>query len=284
MTTDTTSTLSTLRRSDHDGVAVIEINNAPTNLVDRKLVVDLMTLVDALSKDERTRVVVFRSAHADFFVNHFDMAGAVNSGVPAKPRTGLSPLAQLYIQISKLPQVTIGEIRGRVRGAGGEFALALDMRFASLERAIFGQPEVGSGLLPGAGGTQWLPALLGRARALEVILSSDDYDAAQAERYGWINRALPDTELTSFVDRLAKRIAGFPQSGIRNAKEMVNHATLPAESLLTDESQRFQVLMMQPVVAERVKWLLAQDAATQGDVELNLGAALGRVPVAPSQA
>ena len=130
--------------------------------------------------------------------------------------------------------------------------------------------------MPGAGGTQWLPALLGRARALEVILSSNDYNAALAERYGWINRALLDRELSSFVDQLARRIAGFPPAGIRNAKEMVNRATLPAESLLTDESQRFQVLMVQPVVAERVKWLLTKDAETHGDVELNLGAALGR--------
>lgn len=274
-----TENLSTLSRTDRDGIAIIEINNPPTNLVDRKLVVDLMALVDSLSKDEITRVVVFRSALTDFFVNHFDMAAQVNSTPASKPRNGLSPLAQLYIRISQLPQVTIGEIRGRVRGAGGEFALALDMRFASLERAVFGQPEVGSGLLPGAGGTQWLPALLGRARALEVILSSDDYDAAQAERYGWINRALPDSELSGFVDRLAKRIAGFPQSGIRNAKHMVNLATLPAESLMTDESQRFQILMAQPVVAKRVKWLLSQDAATDGGVELNLGAALGRLPV-----
>lgn len=269
---------STLRRTDQDGVTFIEINNPPTNLVDRKLVVDLMALVEALSNDDKTRVVVFRSALADFFVNHFDMAGQVNKSADSTPRTGLSPLAQLYIRISQLPQVTIGEIRGRVRGAGGEFALALDMRFASLERAIFGQPEVGSGLLPGAGGTQWLPALLGRARALEVILSSSDYDAAQAERYGWINRALPDVELSGFVDHLARRIAGFPAAGIRNAKEMVNRATLPAEGLLTDESQRFQVLMVQPVVAERVKWLLTQDAETHGDVELNLGEALGRFP------
>lgn len=270
-------TTSTLRRTDQDGVTFIEINNPPTNLVDRKLVVDLMALVEALSNDDKTRVVVFRSALADFFVNHFDMAGQVVKPADSTPRTGLSPLAQLYIRISRLPQVTIGEIRGRVRGAGGEFALALDMRFASLERAIFGQPEVGSGLLPGAGGTQWLPALLGRARALEVILSSNDYDAAQAERYGWINRALPDVELSEFVDHLARRIAGFPPSGIRNAKEMVNRATLPAESLMTDESQRFQVLMVQPVVAERVKWLLTQDAATHGDIELNLGAALGQI-------
>jgi len=273
-----TEGISTLHRTDRDGVAIININNPPTNLVDRKLVVDLIALVDSLSNDDKTRVVVFRSAIADFFVNHFDMAGQVNKPVDSAPRIGLSPLAQLYIRISRLPQVTIGEIRGRVRGAGGEFALALDMRFASLERAVFGQPEVGSGLLPGAGGTQWLPALIGRARALEVILSSEDYDAAQAERYGWINRALPDAELSGFVDRLATRIAGFPPAGIRQAKEMVNHATLPAENLLTDESQRFQVLMIQPEVAERIKWLLAQDVATHGDVELNLGAALGRFP------
>lgn len=269
---------STLSRTDRDGVAFIEINNPPTNLVDRKFVVDLMTLVNALSKDDATRVVVFRSALADFFVNHFDMAGRVDNSAASKPRTGLSPLAQLYFQISRLPQITIGEIRGRVRGAGGEFALALDMRFASLEKAIFGQPEVGSGLLPGAGGTQWLPALMGRGRALEVILSSDDYDAAQAERYGWINRALPDAELGEFVDSLAKRIASFPASGIRNAKEMVNRATLPAETLLIDESQRFQELMVLPEVAHRIQWLMKQDAATNGEVELNLGAALVRVP------
>jgi enoyl-CoA hydratase/carnithine racemase len=275
----TTENSPILHRTDQDGVAVIEINNPPTNLVDRKLIVELMGLVEALSKDEVTRVVVFRSVLADFFVNHFDMAGQVDSPTDSKPRAGLSPLAQLYIRISQLPQITIGEIRGRVRGAGGEFALALDMRFASLERAVFGQPEVGSGLLPGAGATQWLPALLGRARALEVILSSDDYDAAQAERYGWINRALPDAQLSSFVDRLAKRIASFPPNGIRNAKEMVNLATLPSKDLLTDESQRFQVLMVQPQVAERIKWLLAQDAATQGEVELNLGEALGRFPI-----
>lgn len=274
----TSENSSTVGRTDQDGVAFIEINNPPTNLVDRKFVVDLMTLVDALSNDRTTRVVVFRSALADFFVNHFDMAGRMDNSTASKPRTGLSPLAQLYSQISRLPQITIGEIRGRVRGAGGEFALALDMRFASLEKAIFGQPEVGSGLLPGAGGTQWLPALIGRGRALEVILSSDDYDAAQAERYGWINRALPDAELGEFVDSLAKRIASFPPDGIRNAKEMVNRATLPAETLLIDESQRFQELMVQPEIARRIKWLMKQDAATNGEVELNLGAALGRVP------
>jgi len=121
------------RAYDQDGVAFIEINNPPTNLVDRKLVVDLMALVEALSNDDKTRVFVFRSALTDFFVNHFDMAGQVNTSVDSTTRTGLSPLAQLYLRISHLPQITIGEIRGRVRGAGGEFALALDMRFASLE-------------------------------------------------------------------------------------------------------------------------------------------------------
>ena len=273
-----TEVTKTLRRTDHAGVATIEINNPPTNLVDRQLVVDLMALVEALSKDDKTRVVVFRSAVDDFFVNHYDMASRLNDSAPQATRPGLSPLAQLYIHLSRLPQITIAEIRGRVRGAGSEFALALDMRFASLERAILGQPEVGSGLLPGAGGTQWLPALLGRARALEVILSSDDYDAAQAERYGWVNRALPDAELSGFVDRLAARIAAFPEAGIRHAKEMVNAATLPPEMLLTDESQRFQKLMVQPEVARRIKWLLAEDAASHGDVERNLGAAMARIP------
>ncbi len=275
----TVENITTLHRTDRGGVAIIEINNPPTNLVDRRLVVDLMALVDALSKDDSTRVVVFRSAVEDFFVNHYDMAARLDGGAPQPPRPGLSPLADLYMQLSCLPQITIAEIRGRVRGAGSEFALALDMRFASLERAIFGQPEVGSGLLPGAGGTQWLPALIGRARALEVILSSNDYDAAQAERYGWVNRALHDAELSGFVDQLAERIAAFPKDGIRHAKEMVNAATLPPESLLTDESQRFQQLMVQPEVARRIQWLLAEDAATHGEVERHLGAAMARIPI-----
>jgi len=265
-------------RTDHAGVATIEINNPPINLVDRAFVVELMTLVDALSKDEATRVVVFRSAHSDFFVNHFDMATALNQPSKAPPRPGMSPLTAVYQRMTQLPQVTIGEIRGCVRGAGGEFALALDMRFGSLERAVFGQPEVGSGLLPGAGGTLRLPALLGRARALEVIMSSNDYEAAQAEHYGWINRALPDAELSEFVQSLANRIAGFPAEGIRQAKQMVNAATAVSEQLLTDESQRFQVQMTRPEVLDRVKWLLAEDARTTGDVERQLGAALGRIP------
>jgi enoyl-CoA hydratase/carnithine racemase len=269
------------QRTDHGGVATIEINNPPTNLVDRAFVVELMALVDALSRDEATRVVVFRSAHADFFVNHFDMATALNQPNKAPPRPGMSPLTAVYQRLTQLPQVTIGEIRGRVRGAGGEFALALDMRFGALERAVFGQPEVGSGLLPGAGGTLRLPALLGRARALEVILSSNDYDALQAERYGWINRALPDAELRAFVDALATRIARFPAEGIRQAKQMVNAATPVSEQLLTDESQRFQAQMTRPEVLDRVKWLLAEDARTAGGVELQLGAALGRIPALP---
>lgn len=265
------------KRVDNGGVATITINNPPTNLVDRAFVVELMALVDTLSKDEITRVVVFRSAHTDFYVNHFDMSGVIGQPSSGEPRRGMSPLTALYLRLSQLPQVTIGEIRGRTRGAGGEFALALDMRFASQERAIFGQPEVGSGLLPGAGGTQRLPALIGRARALEVILSSDDYSAEEAQQYGWINRALPDDELSMHVNRLANRIANFPAAGIKHAKEMVNAATATSEVLLTDESERFQVLMKTPEVANRVKWLLSQDAISGGEVELHLGAALARL-------
>jgi enoyl-CoA hydratase/carnithine racemase len=182
------------------------------------------------------------------------------------------------MRLAALPQVTIGEIRGRVRGGGSEFCLALDLRFASRQKAFFGQPEVGVGLHPGAGGTQRLPALLGRARALEVMLSGEDYSATIAEQYGWVNRALPDDELTAFVDALADRIAGFPSVGLRNVKAFVNKSFLPAEDALVDEAKAFHTMLANPEFVGRLQWLFRQGAQIPGRTELNLGAVLGEFP------
>ena len=260
------------RRSDSKGVAIIEIGNPPVNLVDIDFMQDLTGLLDDLESGDKVRVVIFRSSLPDYFVNHYDLSGRS----VAKPDA--PSYSQLLVRLSRIPQVTIGEIRGRTRGAGSEFALALDMRFASLERAQFGQPEVGVGLHPGAGGTQRLPALMGRARALEVMLSGEDYDAARAEQYGWVNRALPDRELSGFVDALAARIAGFPALGTRNIKALVNRSFLPADEALLEEFQEFRQSMKNPEFAARLKWLFSRGVQSEGEVELELGAALARYP------
>lgn len=160
----------TFTREDRDGVAVVSFSHPPINLVDRAMVIDLLHLADELERDSDTRVVLLRSANPDFFLAHYDLGSQLDAPPMKLPAGMASPLSALFSRFSRLPQVTIGELRGRARGAGSEFLLALDMRFASRERALLGQPEVAVGLLPGAGGTVRLAQLLGRGRALEVCL------------------------------------------------------------------------------------------------------------------
>lgn len=271
-------TYKTLQRQDNDGVAVIHFNNPPINLLDRAVVVDLMTLTKALEADQNIRVVIFRSANPDFFVAHYDLANEVGAKPMALPEGVASPLSALFTRISRLPQVTIGELQGRARGAGSEFLLALDMRFASRERGLLGQPEAAVGLLPGAGGTVRLAQLLGRARALEVCLGCCDFDADTAERYGWINRALPDLELQSFVDALARRIVSFPPSALAHVKAIVNQVTEADPQALVEESQRFVKGMYSDETIQRVNWIVDQGNKTGSTMEINLGALLDRYP------
>ena len=197
----------TLRVAPSDkGVLSVVIDAPPMNLIGPELVRDLVRLLGELESDQETRVVVLESADPDYFVPHVDLtkvaeytAEAAKAGGP-----GDASLGMLWHKLSELPVVTIAKIRGRARGAGSELALACDMRFAARENAILGQIEVGAGTLPGAGGVQHLARLLGRGRAMEAILGADDFDAEVAERYGWINRALPDADLDAFVARLAR--------------------------------------------------------------------------------
>ena len=198
-----------------DGVLSVVIDAPPMNLIGPELVRDLVTLLGDLDADANIRVMVLESADPEYFVPHVDLtkvaeytAEAAKAGGP-----GDASLGMLWHKLSELPVVTIAKIRGRARGAGSELALACDMRFAARENAILGQIEVGTGALPGAGGMQHLARLLGRGRAMEAILGADDFSADEAERYGWINRALPDAELDAFVARLARRIASFPAEG-----------------------------------------------------------------------
>ena len=210
-------------------VAKITFANPPVNLIVGESVLRLTEIAGELASDPDIQVVVFDSATPDFFYNHFDLAAA--AGFPAPEGEDAVPVwTDLVLKLSKAPYITIAAIRGRTRGGGNELALALDLRYASREKAIFGQPEVGSGLLPGGGGTERLPRTIGRDRALEVILTSDDYDAATAERWGWITRALPDSELDAFVDTIAARLASFDRTSLASAKAQVNRASLPPDA------------------------------------------------------
>jgi enoyl-CoA hydratase/carnithine racemase len=207
----------------------------PMNLLGPELVRDLVSLIQRAEADDAVQVLVFRSADPDYFISHVDLTRVVEYRAEAAKLTGEPSIALLFRHLSASRLVTIAQIEGRVRGAGSEFVLACDMRFAARESAIFGQFEPAFGVLPGGGAAQHLVRLMGRARALEVMLSAEDYDAELAERYGWINRALPAEELGGFVSSLAHRIAGFPAAGHAVVKERVNAIALaPADEFRRD--------------------------------------------------
>ncbi len=230
------------------GVAWVTLDAPPMNLLGPALMGALVGLVDTLEKDATTRVAVIRSADPDFFIAHGDVVSITS--VPATPTpeaTSINFVHQLFERVRKLPQVTIAQIEGYARGGGSEFCLACDMRFAARGKAVFGQPEIALGILPGAGGTARLTRLLGRARASEIILGGDDFSADEAERYGWINRALAPAELSPFVARLARRIASYPALALQEAKraiQAVSDAT--TESDLLTEQRAFDRLMSDP--------------------------------------
>jgi enoyl-CoA hydratase/carnithine racemase len=205
------------------------------NLMGVELVRDLVSLIQRAEADDAVRVLVFKSADPDYFIPHVDITRIGEYRQEAAKLTGEPSIGLVFRHLSASRLVTIAQIEGRVRGAGSEFVLACDMRFAARESAIFGQPEQAFGLIPGAGGVQHLTRLMGRARALEVMLSAEDYDAEMAERYGWINRALPASALGEFVRSLAHRIARFPAAGAVALKDRINAIALaPAEDFRRD--------------------------------------------------
>jgi enoyl-CoA hydratase/carnithine racemase len=195
----------TLSVSRAGSVSFADIAAPPMNLLGPELVRDLVSLIEQAEADDTVKVVVFRSADPEYFISHVDVTGIAEYRQAAARLTGEASIALLFRYLSTSRLITIAQIEGRVRGAGSEFVLACDMRFAARGSSLFGQPEVGFGLVPGAGAMQHLSRLMGRGRALEVMLSGEDYDAELAERYGWINRALPADELGDFVGSLAVR-------------------------------------------------------------------------------
>jgi enoyl-CoA hydratase/carnithine racemase len=228
-------TLETLDVRIDAGVVFAAISAPPMNLLGPELVRDLVALIRRAEADAACSVVVLTSADPDYFISHVDLTQVAEYRAEAAKLTGEASIASLFRHISASRLVTIAQIEGRVRGAGSELVLACDMRFAARETAIFGQIEPAFGLVPGGGAVQYLVRVLGRARALEVLLSAGDYDADLAERYGWINRALPADALGGFVSRLAHRIAAFPATGHVAVKDRVNAISLaPAEDFRRD--------------------------------------------------
>ena len=210
------------------GVAFATIDHPPMNVLDVELLLEIDRIGQEIEADPKVKVVVFNSADPDYFVARGDIVAILGlpDQVPPKSNT-IGFVHAIMDRFRTMPKVSIAKLEGRARGGGSEFALALDMRFAAAGRAIVSQPEVAMGIIPGAGGTQQLPRLVGRARALEIILGCDDFPAELAERYGYVNRTLSPRELGPFVERLAHRIASFPDKAIRLAKAAVNAAELP---------------------------------------------------------
>ncbi|MFD7231031.1 enoyl-CoA hydratase/isomerase family protein [Streptomyces sp. NPDC059881] len=246
-------------------------DNPPLNVVDHTVFEGLQDLLARMDTSPDLRVVVFESADADFYLAHFDMTGKSAHIAGTAGRSGLSVPTDTFVRLTTSPVVSIAKIRGRVRGVGSEFVLACDMRFASRENAVLGQPEVGAGVIPGGGGTERLPLLTGRGRALEIILGADDFDGDTAERYGYVNRSLPDSELDGFVDTLARRIASFDRRPIETAKNLVNRVSLPSVDSLLDGRNAFGDALAWPETQQRVAALFKRGMQQEGDLENRLG-------------
>jgi enoyl-CoA hydratase/carnithine racemase len=266
----------TLKVSREGAVLFAEIAAPPMNLLGPELVRDLVSLIQRAEADQALQVLVFKSADPEYFISHVDVRRIKQYRAEAAKLTGEASIALLFRHLSASRLVTIAQIEGRTRAAGSEFALACDMRFAAREFAIFGQFEPAFGQLPGGGAAQHLARLMGRARALEVMLSAQDYDAELAERYGWINRALPKDALGEFVRALAHRIAGFPAAGQVLVKARVNAIALaPVEDFRRD-SDLFGDSVRTPEAQRRIAAAMERGFQTR-DAELELGRLLGEL-------
>ena len=243
----------------------ITFNNPPINMFVPSTIDELRALMTELEADQSVKVVVFQSANPDFFVAHLDVAKAAE-----RPET-LSLWRDFVLRLSSSPVVSIAKIRGRTRGIGNEFVLACDMRFASRQTALFGQPEIGVGLVPGGGALEWLPRVVGRSRALEIVLSGDDFDADTAERYGWVNRALDYDALDSFVDTLAARLASFDRETLAAAKAQINRFGTPTAAELQSSNDLFFPLLALPGAQARRAKVRNIGYGIPSDFELNFG-------------
>src|SRR5258705_10714035 len=255
----------------------VTFDNPPINLIDPAMIVALHDLLAEIEQDNRVAVVVFDSADADFFLAHYDIA-ADQSAFNALPaaRTPFHHWANLLIRLSRSRAVTISALRGRARGAGSEFVLATDIRFASRERAVLGQFEVGFAAVPGGGPSTRLPGMVGRRRSFRILLGGEDFDGGLAERYGYVNRAVPDAEFVAFVNAFAERDSPLDLLALADIKRFGNAASLPAAAALTAEMDAFPEAIAPPAGPSIIGQAFEHGFQQRSDVELNLGAYVGK--------
>ena len=247
------------------GFWTVTFSNPPINMFVPTTIVELGALMSDLEADPSVNVVVFQSADPDFFVAHLDVAKAAE-----RPEV-LGLWRDFVLRLSSAPVVSIAKIRGRTRGIGNELVLACDMRFASRQSALFGNPEVGVGLIPGGGALEWLPRLVGRSRALEIVLSGDDFAADVAERYGWVNRALDDGDLDAFVDALARRLGSFDREPLAAAKAQLSRFGTPTAAELQSSNDAFFRILASPGAQARRDKVRNAGYGVPSDFELNFG-------------
>lgn len=238
-----------------NGVAFVTIDNPPINVLSLQLIAELSRFSNKVAKDDEVRIIVFDSVDPDFFIAHFDVDALLTMPDEVLTKStqleGMHPLLESF---RTMPKVSIAKIEGICRGGGSEFVLALDMRFGVIGKTILSQPEVAVGIIPGGGGTQRIPRLMGQARAMEVILSGRDISAELAERYGYLNRAFPPDEITDYVEELAYTIASHPAETLALAKKSIqNAAELPIVEGLIEEYYLFQKSTALSVAKTRMK-------------------------------
>jgi enoyl-CoA hydratase/carnithine racemase len=256
----------------------VTIDHPPLNIFGPEAIPQLNEIITALETDADVKVVVFDSAVEGFFLTHYDFLAPVEDTTRLPPGpTGLQPLPDMLVRLSRAPVVSIASIRGRATGVGSELALACDMRFASREKAVLSQWEVGAGIVPGGGPMARLPRLMGRGRALEVLLGADDIPGDLAELYGYVNRSFPDADLDAFVDALATRIASFDKRAISETKRFADVASLPPDFEIAPEWDVCFASIMRPAAQERIKKLMDQGFHRPGDVEDRLGYYVGQL-------
>ena len=254
------------------------LDNPPVNAMGPEFVLQFREVVAALESDDQVKVVTFESGVEGYFLNHSDFLAKLEdlTGIPQGP-TGLEAWPDVLVRLTRVPVVSIALVRGRATGNGSELSLACDMTFASREKSIFSQWEVGVGLVAGGGPMARLPRLVGRNRALEILLSSDDIRGDDAERLGYVNRSLPDAELNAFVDALATRIASFDKWAIANTKRLVNVASLPPDVEIAAGWDACMASIKRPAAQTKIKALMDEGFQKPGDSENRLGFHLGRL-------
>jgi enoyl-CoA hydratase/carnithine racemase len=256
----------------------VTIDNPPLNIMGPETVRQFQHLIDKIERDEEVRVVVFDSAVDGFFLNHSDFKASLEelTNIPPGP-SGLPAWPDFLVRLSRVPVASIALIRGRATGNGSELALSCDMAFASKEKAILSQWEVGVGMVAGGGPMARLPHLIGRNRALEVLLSSADIGGEQADAYGYVNRALPDAELDGYVDALATRISRFDKWAIAQTKRLVN-ASLPPDVELGAGWDACIASLGRPSAREGIQAMTERGFQSPGDIENRIGFHLGQLP------